>query len=350
MSKILVIDDKLDNLISMKALLKSIIPEYKIITAQNGTEGLEKAVRELPDTILLDIHMPGMDGYEVCQRLKSNHNTEHIPVVMVTAVRIDSESRVKGLEIGADMYISKPLNAQEFASQIRVMLRIKKAEDKLRSEKDILEEMVQRKTEKLKKTEEGTIIAIARIIGVKDPYISGHQERVSQLATEIAKDMNFSKEQIEGVKISAMVHDIGKIEIPSEILSKPGKITDIEYGLIQRHATTGYEILKEIDYPWPIAEIVYQHHERIDGSGYPRGLKGEEIMPEARIIAVADVVEAMSSHRPYRSALGIEIALEEISSNKGILYDHNVVNACLEIFENKHFKFKVIKSRYTHNR
>ncbi len=340
MPKILVIDDKIDNLISIKALLNNLIPKYEIITAQSGKEGIKKAIEELPDTILLDIYMPEMDGYEVCKRLKASSTTKRIPVIMITAVRTDSKSRVKGLEIGADGYISKPINADELASQVKVMLRIKKAEDKLRSEKDTLEKMVQKRTEKIRKTQEGTILTIARIIGVKDPYTSSHQERVSRLTTAIAKEMNLSKEKIEGIRISSMVHDIGKIDVPAEILSKPGKITNIEYGLIRKHVITGYEILKDIDYPWPIAEIIYQHHERINGSGYPRGLKDKQISIEAKIIALADVIEAMSSHRPYRPALGIDTALEEISKNKGILYDPKVVDTCLVLFREKGFKFE----------
>ncbi|MEA2021419.1 MAG: response regulator [Candidatus Caldatribacteriota bacterium] len=346
MPKILAIDDKLDNLISIKALLNNTITGCEIITAQSGKEGIEKAIKELPDTILLDIYMPKMDGYEVCEKLKANSGTKHIPVIMITAVRTDSKSRVKGLETGADAYISKPIVANELASQVKVMLRIKKAEDKLRSEKDILEEMVQKRTEKLRKTQEGTILTIARIIGIKDPYTSGHQERVSQLATAIAEEMNLSKEKVEGIKISSLVHDIGKIDIPTEILSRPGKITDIEFSLIQKHATTGYKILKEIDYTWPIAEIVYQHHENLDGTGYPQGLKDGDILIEAQIVRVADVIEAMSSHRPYRPALGIEKALEEISKNKGILYNIEVVDTCLKLFQDKKFKFQMIKTTF----
>jgi putative nucleotidyltransferase with HDIG domain len=340
MSKILAIDDRLDNLISIKALLRNMIPECEVITAQTGEEGIEKAIKELPDTILLDINMPVMDGYEVCNKLKANSATKHIPVIMITAVRTDSKSRVKGLEIGADVFISKPIDADELTSQVRVMLRIKKAEDKLRSEKDILEKMVQKRTEKIKRVQENMMLTIARIIGTKDPYIAGHHERVSQLAVAIAREMLIPKEQIEGIRVTSMVHDIGKINVPAEILSKPGKLTDIEFGLIQQHTTTGYEVLKTIDYPWPVAEIVYQHHENIDGTGYPRGLNGEDILIEAQIIRVADVVEAMSSHRPYRAALGLEAAIEELFIGRGKKYNQEAVDACVKIFKEGKFKFK----------
>jgi len=340
MPKILAIDDRLDNLISISALLRNMLPGCEVITVQTGQEGIEKSIKELPDVILLDIQMPKMDGYEVCTKLKVNSKTKHIPVIMITAVKTDSKSRVKGLEIGADTFISKPIDADELASQVKVMLRIKKAEDKLRLEKDVLEEMVQKRTEKLKKTQEGTILIIAQIIGIKDPYISGHQERVSWLAAAIAEEMNLSKEKREGIRIASLVHDIGKISIPTEILNKPGKISDVEFGLIQQHVEAGYKILKEIDFPWPIAEIVLQHHENVDGTGYPNGLKDGDILIEAQIIRVADVVEAMSSDRPYRPSLGIDAALEEITQNKGILYDPEAVDVCLRLFKEKGFKFE----------
>lgn len=340
MPKILAIDDRLDNLISIKALLRNIIPECEVVTAQTGEEGIERAIKELPDTILLDINMSVMDGYEVCNKLKAESRTAHIPVIMITAVRTDSKSRIKGLECGADIFISKPIDADELASQVKVSLRIKKAEDKLRSEKDILEEMVQKRTERIKRIQENMILTIARIIGIKDPYIAGHHERVSQLAVAIAREMLISEEQIEGIRVTSMVHDIGKINVPAEILSKPGKLTNIEFGLIQQHTTTGYEVLKTIDYPWPIAEIMYQHHENIDGTGYPRGLKGKDILIEAQIIRVADVVEAMSSHRPYRAALGLEAAIEELLIGRGEKYDQEVVDVCIKIFKEEKFRFK----------
>lgn len=340
MPKILAIDDRLDNLISIKALLRNIIPGCEVVTAQTGEEGIERAIKELPDTILLDINMPVMDGYEVCNKLKAEPRTAHIPVIMITAARTDSKSRIKGLESGADIFISKPIDADELASQVKVSLRIKKAEDKLRSEKDILEEMVQKRTEKIKRIQENMILTIARIIGIKDPYIAGHHERVSRLAVTIAREMLISEEQIEGIRVTSMVHDIGKINVPAEILSKPGKLTNIEFGLIQQHTTTGYEVLKTIDYPWPIAETVYQHHEDIDGTGYPRGLKGKDILIEAQIIRVADVVEAMNSHRPYRAALGLEAAIEELLIGRGEKYNQEAVDVCIKIFKEEKFRFK----------
>ncbi len=194
--------------------------------------------------------------------------------------------------------------------------------------------------EQLRKALEGTIQAIGLTTETRDPYTAGHQRRVTQLGVAIAKEMGLSQEQIKGIRVAGLVHDIGKMSIPAEILSKPTKLTDLEFHLVQGHPQVAYDILKTIEFPWPVAQIVLQHHERMDGSGYPHGTKGEEIMLEARILAVADVVEAMASFRPYRPALGIDRALEEISQNKGILYDTDVVNACTRLFAEKQFQFE----------
>ncbi len=171
----------------------------------------------------------------------------------------------------------------------------------------------------------------------RDPYNDAHERRVAKICVAIAKIMGFDEDMIEGLNIAAKLHDIGKISLPSEILTKPGKLTDAEYKLIQTHAQIGYDILKEVTFPWPIAQVVYQHHERMDGSGYPQGLRGDEILPAARIMAVADVVEAMSSHRSYRPALGIEPALAEIVKGRGQKYDSDTVDATLTLFRQDHF-------------
>jgi putative nucleotidyltransferase with HDIG domain len=186
---------------------------------------------------------------------------------------------------------------------------------------------------------EDTISTIGKIAETRDPYTAGHQKNVSQIATFIAQEMKLPKDKIEGIRIASLVHDIGKISIPSEILNKPTKLREIEFGLIKNHSQVGHDVLKSIDFPWPVARIVLQHHERLNGTGYPNKLKGDKILLESRIIGVTDVVEAMSSHRPYRPALGIDAALEEISQNRDILYDPEVVDTCLKLFKEKEFKF-----------
>jgi len=199
---------------------------------------------------------------------------------------------------------------------------------------------VQKKTEqKLKDTMDAALETVSKIIEAKDPYTSGHQHRVCQLAVLLARELGLSPDKIEGIRIASLIHDIGKIGLPTEILSKPSKLTDIEFSLIKGHSQIGYDILKSIDFSYPVAQIVLQHHEKLNGSGYPNKLKSDEIMLKAKIIGVADVVEAMSSHRPYRPARGIDAALEEISKNRGVLYDPEVVDACIKLFKEKEFKF-----------
>lgn len=190
---------------------------------------------------------------------------------------------------------------------------------------------------KLRKAMGGIVHAMVSTVEVRDPYTAGHQERVSNLARAIAGEMNLSSDDIEGIRLAGTLHDLGKVNIPAEILSRPGQLTDIEFSLIKRHPEIAYKILQNMDTPWPIADIVYQHHERLDGSGYPRGLKGDEISLAARILTVADVVEAIASHRPYRPALGIDKALCEIEQNRGILYDERVVEACVKIIKEDRF-------------
>ncbi|MCU0821513.1 MAG: PAS domain S-box protein [Spirochaetes bacterium] len=190
---------------------------------------------------------------------------------------------------------------------------------------------------KLRKTMNGIVHAMVSTVEVRDPYTAGHQERVSNLARLIAQELNLGGDEIEGIRVAGTLHDLGKVNIPAEILSRPGRLTDIEFSLIKRHPEIAYKVLQNIDIPWPIAEIVYQHHERLDGSGYPLGLKGEDIRPAARILTVADVVEAIASHRPYRPALGVEKALCEITMNSGILYDSKVVDACVKVIKEEKF-------------
>ena len=187
---------------------------------------------------------------------------------------------------------------------------------------------------------EQVIAAIGGMVEARDPYTAGHEERVSQLATAIAEQMSLDEDTVTGVRVAALLHDVGKITVPSEILTKPGRLTPIEFDLIKTHAQATYDVLHSIEFHWPVALAALQHHERLDGSGYPQGLDSERIIPEARILAVADVVEAMASHRPYRQALGVDLALEEITKNRGRLYDPDVVDACLALFRKKSFAFQ----------
>ena len=193
---------------------------------------------------------------------------------------------------------------------------------------------------KLKQMMDGSIRAIASTLEMRDPYTAGHQRRVAQLACDMAAEMGMPPGRIEGLRIACYVHDIGKIAVPAEILAKPTELSDHEFGIIKTHPQFGADVLKEIDFIWPVAEATLQHHERLDGSGYPNRLKGEKIILEARVLAVADVVEAMCSHRPYRPALSIAQALQEIAGGRGTRYDAQAVDACVKLFRRKHFQFK----------
>jgi len=219
--------------------------------------------------------------------------------------------------------------------------REKKEEDFICAVSNVLAGIIERHLaeERLRKTMEGTIKVLDATTEMRDPYTSGHQKRVADLALAIGQKMGLSQSRLEGLYLAAVIHDVGKVHIPVEILNKPGRLTENEFNYIKTHSQVGYDILKTVEFPWPIAQIVLQHHEKIDGSGYPHGLVGDQILLEAKIICVADSIEAMVSYRPYRPALGIHKALEEIKNNRGILYDENVVDASLEIIQENKYQF-----------
>jgi PAS domain S-box-containing protein len=208
------------------------------------------------------------------------------------------------------------------------------------TDRKLAEEQLRESLNQVRRAVGTTVQVLVATVEAKDPYTAGHQRRTTDLARAIATEMGLPFEKIEGIRLAGIIHDIGKINVPSEILSKPYKLSSDEYSLIKEHVRFGYDILQCVESPWPLAEIVYQHHERIDSSGYPRKLKGYEILIEAKILAIADVVEAMSSHRPYRAALGIPAALQEIENNKGKCYDYDFANACIRLFREKNYNFK----------
>ncbi len=346
MNKILAIDDNRDNLTVLDAYLKQYLPSLKLIITQSGKEGIEKAIKKQPDTILLDVNMPGMDGYAVCRELKKNKKTTHIPIIMLTAIHTDIESKVKGLEAGADAFIYKPFQPAELISQVKVMLRIKKAEDQLRKEKESLEEKVRERTRALENAQRASIQTIARILEIRDPHSSSSQHKIAQLSEAIGRKLGLSKKQLEGLVFAALINDIGKLSIPADILNKPGKLNAIEYNLVKQHCYSAYEMLKGLPYPWPIAKIILQHHENIDGSGYPEGLTGKQIMLEAKVLRVADSMVAMLSHRPYRTSFTLDEALTDLKEKSNTYYDSKVVDKCIELFKDDSFTF-VSKEEYS---
>jgi putative nucleotidyltransferase with HDIG domain/PAS domain S-box-containing protein len=471
--EILVVDDTPANL---KLLMELLIAEgYKVRPATDGEQALESVAMRMPELILLDIKMPGIDGYEVCQRLKQNKDTRDIPVIFISA--LDAlDDRVKGFELGGVDYITKPFQREEVLIRARTHLQLyrmqvnlealvqtrtselQKANEELHKSQTSLEdaqrighlgnwewdivsnelhwseelyrifgldsenfgetydaflalvhpddrESVQRAVNESQEPPEGlynlehrilradgterviqtrgevdfdqagrpfhmigtalditerrqaeaaehrlmeqrrdtllqTIQAIALTVEKRDPYTSGHQERVADLAATIATELGLDETRVEGVRLGGLIHDIGKISIPAEILNRPGALADAEFTIVKTHAQAGYEIVKGIDFPWPVSEMILQHHERLDGSGYPDGLKSGEIILEARIMTVADTVEAMVSHRPYRPALSVDEAMDEITKQRGRLYDPDVVDCCVTLFTKKDYSFE----------
>jgi PAS domain S-box-containing protein/putative nucleotidyltransferase with HDIG domain len=250
------------------------------------------------------------------------------PFAFVENVCLRKDGRTVSVERSAVPFFDAAGSVCGFRGIDRDISERKRSEDKLQSSYRRLED-----------TLDGVIQAMALTVETRDRRTGGHQRRVTELAHAIATEIGLSKERSRGVRIAGLLHDVGKITIPTEILSKPGRLSDMEFAIIKTHSKAGYDILKSIDFPWPVADIVVQHHERMDGSGYPSGLKGEQTALEARILAVADVVEAMVSHRPHRPALGTDQAMQEITDNRGRLYDANVVDACLTLFNRGSFRF-----------
>lgn len=327
--KILVVDDTPASLKLLTGIMKA--EGYEVRSAISGELALNAAINNPPDLILLDIRMPEIDGFEVCRRLKASPITKDVPVIFVSAAS-ETDEKVQGFQLGAVDYVTKPYQRDELLSRVRAHLELHQLRHHLTDAVNERTAQLMESEKKLKKILVDSVALLAAIVEMRDPYTAGHQHRVAEVAVAIAKVLQLDEVQIEGIHLAGVVHDVGKIQVPAEILSKTGGLSDIEYMLVKQHAKNGYDLLKTVDYPWPIAKIVLQHHERLDGSGYPQGLKGDDILFEARIIAVADVVESMTSHRPYRPALGVDAALAEIERNSGVLYDPLVVDACCKLF------------------
>lgn len=289
------------------------------------------------DLILADFRLPGFDAFSAL-RIR-NEICPDTPFICVSG-SIGEETAIELLKAGAVDYVIKDRPDRLPFAVERALNEARERTIRLQTDAALKESyrQLQQSQRKLEQTVIGVIDLISRTVEARDQYTAGHEHMVAILAGAIAEEMGLSADIIKGLTLAAGIHDLGKIAVPAEILSKPGKLNDLEFELVKMHPQTGYDILKHIEFPWRIAEMVYQHHERLDGSGYPRGLKGDDILLEARIISVADVVEAMMSHRPYRPSLGIDRALEEIESNKGLLYDTDVVDACLRLTREKGFQ------------
>jgi putative nucleotidyltransferase with HDIG domain len=271
------------------------------------------------------------------------------PIRAITAIPLSFKGHVMGeigfvhTEAGKTFGNDDMLVLTRFAALANTALtnaKLSALAQQAQEEHKRIEEQLRRNNEQLQEIFIAMVNALASAVEMKDPYTAAHQRWVTRLACVIAGEMGLAREQVEGLRMAGLIHDIGKMDVPTEFLIKPGLLSEIEYEAIKVHPQSGYDIVRQIAFPWPVAQIILQHHERMDGSGYPQGLSGAEILLEARILAVADVVEAMASHRPYRDAHGLELALEEISRNRGVLYDPEAVDACLEVFKEKRFAFE----------
>lgn len=340
---IVIVDDNPDNLRVLSNVLEQ--AEFTVRPAISGEVALQAIRLSPPDLVLLDIRMPGMDGYETCRRLKADPLTRDIPVIFISSLQ-ETGDKVAAFAAGGVDYVTKPFQFEEVLARVWAHME-------LHHIKRHLDDLVTAKTRALRDTMESlaasqqqyraileqVIDAIGLTVEYRDPYTSGHQRRVAELAQAIAREMGMTEDALEGIRLAALVHDIGKVRLPTEILNRPGRLSELEFELVRTHSEIGGDIVKEVSFPWPVAQMIAQHHERIDGSGYPQGLKGNDMLPEAKIIAVADVVESMVSHRPYRAALGVDKALAEIREGSGRLYDPDVVRVCLMLFEQQNFQF-----------
>jgi putative two-component system response regulator len=332
---LLVIDD---NQLNVETLTDFLERDYQIHGALTGPDALAMANEIIPDLILLDIMMPFMDGFEICRQLKSNAITTSIPIIFITG-KGDEADIALGFELGAVDYVTKPFHIPEIQMRVNHHLNFCSTNENLKQTNMKLERQVKQKNSDIKDMLSASIRVMSQMFENNDPSTAGHQQRVAKLASDIAKEMKLTKDQIESIRIAGLLHDIGKIRIPDTILSRPGPLLHSEYELIRIHPQVGYDLVKHIPFPWPVAEFILQHHEKLDGSGYPQGLKGDDIHQESKILCVADVAEAMTSHRPYRPALGIETTEGELIKNKGVLFDPIAVDICMSLISDKQYNY-----------
>lgn len=340
MAKILVVDDEKSIRVTLSLFLEN--QGHEVQMAGLVDEALQLMHHFKPDLVLTDIIMPHISGVELLETLRNQ--SPDIAVIIMTG-EPTVETAIQALQLEASDYLSKPIQKETILRVVSRVLEVKKLRDekkKLEEEnlsyQKNLESIVRQRTSSLFKASESIIKLLARVTEYRDPYTAGHQVRVGNLAADIAQALGLSQSQVEDVRIIGYIHDIGKIVVPAEILAKPGALTHAERQLIQSHAESGKELLSDVKLPQIYADAVYEHHERYDGTGYPRGLKNGQIHIETHVLIVADVVEAMISHRPYRAALGQEEALHEIQSKAGSAYHPEVVKACLSLFNDQPYE------------
>jgi response regulator RpfG family c-di-GMP phosphodiesterase len=348
---IMVVDDNPANLMLLEEMLRQ--QGCEVSSFPGGRLAIAAAKRNPPDLILLDITMPEMNGYEVCERLKSTEELSHIPVIFLSALN-EIEDKVKAFRSGGVDYICKPFQFEEVHARVEIHLKLHALRQELKLQNERLDELVGRRTEQLQvalkqmgqrteqlqvalrqieATYDETLRALGGALDLRDNDTGGHSQRVTRYSLEIAKALHCNEEELKYIALGAFLHDFGKIGIPDAILLKPGKLTAEETEIMRQHVNIGYDMVKGISFLSGAAEILLAHQEYYDGTGYPRGLKGEQIPLGARIFSVADTLDAMTSDRPYRAALSFQAAREEIVRCSGSQFDPDVVQAFLGISE-----------------
>ena len=324
-SRVLIVDDEYIGRETLQSVLEA--EDYELEMAENGPQAIEKAKRLLPDVILLDVMMPGMNGLEVCQRIRNDPQIAEIPIIMLTALN-DRESLLDALKAGADDFISKPFDRYELRARLMGITRLNRYQ-KLIQERAKLREA----NAHILAAYEATIEGWSHALDLRDHETEGHSQRVTDLTLELAKVFGMTDEDLMHIRRGALLHDMGKVGIPDSILQKPAALTDEEWAIMRKHPQTVYDMLYSVEYLRPALNIPYCHHEKWDGSGYPRGLKGEQIPLAARLFAVADVWEALTSDRPYRPAWTQEDALIFIREQSGSHFDPAVVDLFFRTIE-----------------
>ena len=327
--RILMVEDNPDDFELIKHALTSGGISFQPLRVDTKEDFNRELEHFRPDLILSDYQLPTFDG--ISALAVAVIEAPDVPFIFVSGA-IGEQLAIETLKGGATDYVFKG-HLNQLAPAVSRALEEAREKRARRSAEDGLRQTLV----KLQRTLDQTVEALASITEIRDPYTAGHQQRVAQISSAIGEEFGLPRDMVEGIHVAGTLHDIGKIAVPAEILTKPSKLLEMEFGLVKTHPQVGYQILKGIEFPWPVAEAVLQHHERLDGSGYPRGLSANEIISEARILAVADVVEAMASHRPYRPAFGIDMALDEILRGRGTIFDPEVCDACIRLFEEKGF-------------
>lgn len=329
--RILMLEDEPTDAELIERVLREAALSFIVLRADNGEDFIEALVNFGPQIVLADCKLPNFDGLTAVGLVR--RMDAELPLIVITGALSDEEAS-ELIRAGANDYVLKDRLARLPSAVQRAV-----TEAEGRRERKRIEQALRESEANLRESLKLAVKAISTALEMRDPYTAGHQKRVAELAIAIAKELGMEEFRIEGLSLAAAIHDIGKISVPAEILTKPSRLTSLEYRIIQGHVESAYEIIKDAKFPWPVGDIIMQHHERLNGSGYPKGLRGDAILLESRIVAVADVVESMLSHRPYRPARGLDAAMAEIEEGKGVLYDPAVVDACKGLFLEKGFRF-----------